>query len=81
MPDIQYNTELGEQERALHYGDGLFETLLQQDGEIPLWQAHMDRLKQGCLRLSITLPETDWLRNEVAQKSKGSVRIRIFRSM
>ena len=72
MSDINYNTGLDGQERALHYGDGLFETLLHQDGKIPLWQAHMDRLRQGCLRLSITMPDTDWLRNEVTQKTQGS---------
>lgn len=39
-------------DRALHYGEGLFETFrFNKIGEIPLWQLHQTRLKQGLERL------------------------------
>ena len=34
MPDLEFNQVLDWQERGLHYGDGLFETLLKLNGEI-----------------------------------------------
>jgi len=42
-------------DRALHYGDGLFETLLVRGGEPLLWQQHLARLQQSCQRLAIPL--------------------------
>jgi 4-amino-4-deoxychorismate lyase len=70
MPEINYNTDLQWQERALHYGDGLFETLLKLNQEIPLWQHHLERLSQGCKQLSISTPDPDWLVNQITEKSK-----------
>ena len=70
MPELSYNTDLDWQERALHYGDGLFETLLKQNQKIPLWQHHLERLSRDCKRLSITTPDPVWLANQVAEKSK-----------
>lgn len=35
-------------DRAIHYGDGLFETLrFDEQGEIPLWKFHFARLSEG----------------------------------
>ena len=70
MSESGYHTEISWQERALHYGDGLFETLLKQQGEIALWQQHLERLHRGCLRLSIEAPDSGWLREEVFNKSR-----------
>ena len=70
MPEFSYNTDLSWQERALHYGDGLFETILKKNQNIALWQHHYERLSQGCERLSITAPNPDWLVNQVTEKSK-----------
>ena len=44
MPDLQINQMLDMQERGLHYGDGLFETLLKLNADIPLWSSHYHRL-------------------------------------
>lgn len=44
--------------RALHYGDGLFETLCVRDGIIEFLDRHMQRLKAGCDRLQLAF--TDW---------------------
>ena len=53
------NGELSEtlalSDRALHYGDGLFETVLIKDGKPTLWQEHLHRLAQGANILSIPL--------------------------
>ena len=40
-------------DRALHYGDGLFETLrFNNQGEAPLWFYHKQRLQQGLAALA-----------------------------
>lgn len=48
------------QDRALHYGDGLFETMLLQSDDIPLWDMHYRRLSKSAQRLSINCPPKDW---------------------
>lgn len=41
-------TQLAIADRAIHYGDGLFETLrFNAQGEIPLWEYHFARLLRG----------------------------------
>lgn len=41
------------QDRGLHYGDGLFETMVLRQGSLRLAQRHAARLAQGCQRLGI----------------------------
>lgn len=50
-------------DRGLAYGDGLFETLLALDGDIPWWEAHWRRLSSGVARLGIALPDEALLRS------------------
>ena len=69
MPDLEIHQILGLQDRGLHYGDGLFETLLKLDGEIPLWRDHYQRLKKGCERLHIPLVDEHWLAQKISQES------------
>ena len=71
MPDTQINQMLDMQERGLHYGDGLFETLLKVNGEIPLWDYHLDRLQRGCKKLAISLPGENWLLDKIEAESSG----------
>lgn len=71
MPDIQYNQLLDTQERGLHYGDGLFETLLKFDGEIPLWNSHYGRLRKGCDKLQLPLPDEKWLLQRIDAETQG----------
>jgi 4-amino-4-deoxychorismate lyase len=48
-------------DRALHYGDGLFETMRVVDGNI-CWQSyHLTRLLHGCRQLQIPPPRVDEL--------------------
>lgn len=72
MSEIIVNETLSRQERGLHYGDGLFETLLKLEGEIPLWNDHYQRLRKGCHRLRIDLPEEAWLVDRIAQETQGT---------
>ena len=66
-----YHTDLDWQERALHYGDGLFETMLKYNGTLPHWQQHYQRLAHGCERLSIDVPAQVWLEKEIGKASKS----------
>ena len=45
--------ELPVGDRGLAYGDGLFETLWVEAGQIRLFERHMQRLQEGCQRLGI----------------------------
>ncbi len=53
--------------RALHYGDGVFETIAIRKGEPRLWSLHVDRLQSGCERLGIAVPAANDLQQELAQ--------------
>lgn len=69
--------------RALAYGDGLFETILLQNGIMPLWSLHMQRLQSGLLQLglqnmdeSVLLEQINTLR---AGQGDGVVKLIVFR--
>ena len=51
-------------DRALQYGDGLFETILVQDGRPCLWTRHWARLQRGARRFGLTLPSERTLVDE-----------------
>lgn len=40
-------------DRGLHYGDGLFETIRNGQGQPVLWKAHLERLERSAARLGI----------------------------
>ncbi|MBF0469760.1 MAG: aminodeoxychorismate lyase [Gammaproteobacteria bacterium] len=64
-------TVLSLRDRALHYGDGLFETIAIADGQPQLLTAHLQRLQSGCRRLSLPYPDEDLLRQEIAAASRA----------
>jgi len=45
-------------DRGLHYGDGVFETMIVRNGRIRFAGAHRQRLQQGCQRLQINCDAT-----------------------
>lgn len=49
--------QLSALDRGIQYGDGLFETIAVIDGQLSLWERHVQRLLSGCKRLGITAPE------------------------
>lgn len=53
------------EDRALNYGDGVFETLVIKDSEPRHWQSHWQRLEMGCQRLRIAAPDEKILHNEL----------------
>lgn len=53
-------------DRGLHYGDGLFETLLVRGGQPRFLEAHLARLVAGCSRLAIPFAEESALRADIA---------------
>lgn len=54
-------------DRGLHYGDGLFETILIRDGRPCLWDRHLARLALGADRLGIPRPSPSLLRDEAVR--------------
>ena len=53
-------------DRAVQYGDGLFETIAIRHGEARLIELHMERLAKGCGRLGIGMPDVTKLEEELA---------------
>jgi 4-amino-4-deoxychorismate lyase len=64
-------TGLPADDRGLHYGDGLFETMRVRDGVVPLLARHLARLSAGCQRLGLAAPSTAQLREEVTAAAMG----------
>ncbi len=58
-------------DRAIQYGDGLFETIAVCNGRIEFWQRHMQRLAAGCERLAIPAPDATQLLAEARTLLKG----------
>ncbi|MDH5183900.1 MAG: aminotransferase class IV, partial [Gammaproteobacteria bacterium] len=61
--------QLSAYDRAVQYGDGLFETIAMYAGEPQHWQQHMHRLNEGCQRLHIPAPDSDSLRQQALSLS------------
>ncbi|MCG5494692.1 aminodeoxychorismate lyase [Ectothiorhodospira variabilis] len=59
-------------DRGLHYGDGLFETLRVEAGEPRRWSLHLSRLRTGCDRLGIPMPDPQVLLDEARTVIHGT---------
>ena len=66
--------QISVQDRGLHYGDGLFETLAVNDFRVLSWSRHLQRLQYGCEQLGIECPETGLIESEVGQLTSVSSR-------
>lgn len=62
---------IGLNDRGLHYGDGLFETIAVRDGSCRFLDMHFNRLAQGCARLKIPVPDERILQLELRQLSQS----------
>jgi 4-amino-4-deoxychorismate lyase len=58
--------------RAIAYGDGLFETIALIDGSPQHWTRHYRRLNAGCERLGIECPPDSILQRDLAKAQKYS---------
>ena len=59
-------THIAVADRAVQYGDGLFETFRVHQGHPAHLERHLARLKAGCRRLNITTVSWDTLMREIA---------------
>lgn len=70
-------------DRGLHYGDGLFETMALRHGRVRFLQRHLRRLREGCLRLLLPVPEETRITAEidalVAGADHGTLKLVITR--
>jgi len=62
-------------DRAVQYGDGLFETIRCEQGA-PRWlERHLARLGRGCARLQLPLPDLTQLEHEVRELAAGETQV------
>ncbi len=59
-------------DRAVQYGDGLFETIAIRQGKARLFDLHMRRLARGCERLGIAMPDEVTLQQDLADAIEKS---------
>lgn len=52
-------------DRGLHFGDGVFETLVCRQGALRFLELHLERLRTGCRRLGLPAPDPATLRTEL----------------
>ncbi len=57
--------EIAVLDRGLQYGDGLFETMAYEGGQVRFLALHLERLSQGCARLGLRSLESSALRGEI----------------
>ena len=66
-------------DRGLHYGDGLFETIVCVNGRARFLSLHLERLSLGCERLRIALGDIEALRKEIqAAAAAGDALIKVI---
>lgn len=66
--------------RAMLYGDGLFETIRMFEGQLPFLPLHWERLSKGLQVLGLTTPadwSSGWLEREIRKIIQGNARIRL----
>ena len=62
--------QIDSSDRGFHYGDGLFETMRVRAGRIRLLEYHLERLYEGCRRMSIPAPRPPSLRRDLKLRAK-----------
>ena len=55
------------QDRAVQYGDGVFETIAVKKKIIEFWPEHFQRLNKGCRSLKIKCPSESLLKKEISK--------------
>lgn len=62
-------------DRSVHYGDGIFETILCNKNRLYYWDKHYRRLKLSAEKLNLSCPEEQLLLNDITQLLKGAENI------
>lgn len=65
ITDLYNNSQADLMDRGLHYGDGLFETMLLEAGHINYWSEHYQRLLTSATRLEIPCPGRSWFEQQL----------------
>ena len=66
-------------DRGLHYGDGLFETIVCVNGRARFLSLHLERMSLGCERLRIALGDVEPLRKEIqAAAAAGDALVKVI---
>ena len=66
-------------ERAIKYGDAIFETIRVSDGQIPLLEGHFARLKKSMVLLGYEVPDTwdiGFFKTAILSDSPHNARVR-----
>jgi 4-amino-4-deoxychorismate lyase len=63
---------VGVSDRGLHYGDGVFETMICSGGRARWFDRHWQRLMLGCQRLHMTGPDLATIRAEIEALAGGA---------
>lgn len=76
-------TEVSYLDRGLQYGDGVFETIVIDNGKLLCWDEHIERLNSGCKRLNIPIQNNETLKSEalslIRSDKKSIIKIIITR--
>lgn len=72
LVDGREDTCISVTDRGFALGDGLFETVAIRAGAPRFWEAHVERLLEGCRRLAIPAPSIDVLGHEVDRVRDGA---------
>lgn len=83
---IEQEAQIPAQDRGFRFGDGVFETIRLQAGELCHWQRHMRRLMQGAQVIGLKLPDFDLLEitNALMQRNAqedGVLRLAVSRGV
>ena len=54
-------------DRSIHYGDGLFETILCNNNKLYYWSQHFQRLQTSAEKLKIACPQEQLLLDDIAK--------------
>ena len=57
--------------RGLHYGDGVFRTLLVWQGQVLDWPQQLEKLQDDCARLELAMPAAAQLQSELQTLTQG----------
>jgi 4-amino-4-deoxychorismate lyase len=60
--------------RGLHYGDGVFRTVLIWDAQLIDWDQHLEKLSSDCAALDLDVPDLSQLAAEAMQLAAGQAR-------
>lgn len=60
-------------DRSIHYGDGLFETILCADNKLYHWQQHYQRLRTSAEQLKITCPDEGTLLEDIKELVSNNI--------